>query len=404
MKTILEINSNNYASTGNIMLNIAKQARTKGYKVYTCCRKSRAGLKLKYEDQIYIGTWLDRVISERLSYFFGLNGCFNIINTLLFIRKIKKIKPDLIHLHSLCDNYLNISIFFRFLKKLNIPVIWTLHDIWPFTGRCAKSVCDKWKQGCGNCPHLDLSPESLFLDNTRYIWKKREKLYNDLSTLTIVTPSKWLADLTRISLFKENHPIKVINNGINLDIFKPTKSTFRKDHNIEKKHMILGVANYWNDRKGINELIRLSEELPDDYVIVIVGSVDFIGRELPDNIIHIKKTSDVKELVEIYSAADLFVNPTIDDNFPTVNMEAIACGCPILTYNTGGSAEIIDKKSGLSIKQNDYEMLKKEIIRICKTKPYKKQDCLKRASKFNMEDKFNEYIKLFDEILNKTTS
>ena len=401
MKTILEVNSNNYASTGNIMLNIARQARLKGYRVYTSCRKSRAGLKLKYEDQIYIGTWIDRVISERLSYFFGLNGCFNIINTLLFINKIKKIRPDLIHLHSLCDNYLNISLFFRYLKKSGIPVVWTLHDIWPFTGRCAKSVCDKWMQGCGNCPHLDLSPESLFLDNTRYIWKKREKLYNALSTLTIVTPSKWLANLTKKSLFKDKHPVKVINNGINLDIFKPTESSFRKDHNIEDKHMVLGVANYWNDRKGINELIRLSEQLPENYVMVLVGSVDFIGRQLPANIIHIRKTSDVKELVEIYSAADLFVNPTIDDNFPTVNMEAIVCGCPVLTYNTGGCAEIIDEKSGKAIEANDYETLKKEIMNICENSPYRKKDCIKRASRFNMIDKYDEYIELFDQLLDR---
>ena len=205
MKTILEINSNNYASTGNAMLNIAKQARKKGYKVYTCCRKSRAGMKFEYEDQIYIGTWLDRVISERLSYVLGLNGYFNIINTLLFINKIKRIKPDLIHLHSLCDNYLNISLFFRFLKKSQIPVVWTLHDIWPFTGRCAKSLCDKWKSGCGNCPHLDFGPPSLFFDNSAYVWKKRERLYNSLDTITFVTPSKWLAELSKQSLLKDHY-------------------------------------------------------------------------------------------------------------------------------------------------------------------------------------------------------
>ena len=401
MKTILEINSNNYASTGNIMLNIAKQARLKGYKVYTSCRKSRVGLKFKYDDQIYIGTWLDRVISERLSVLFGLNGYFNTINTALFINKINKIKPDLIHIHSLCDNYLNISMLFKYIRKNNIPTIWTLHDNWAFTGRCAQFRCDKWMEGCGNCPHLDFTPASLFLDNTRHVYNQREKLYNSISTMTIVTPSKWLSDLVRISLFKENHPIKVINNGINLDIFKPTESSFRKDHNIEDKYMILGVASYWNEGKGINEFIRLSKELSDKYKIVIVGSIDFIGQELPDNIISIKKTFDQKQLAEIYSSADLFINPTTDENFPTVNMEAIACGCPVLTYSAGGSAEIIDDKSGSSVVPGDYETFKKEIIRICETKPYKKQDCLKRASRYNMIDKYNEYIDLYDEMLNK---
>ena len=399
MKTILEVNSNNYASTGNIMLNIAKQARKRGFKVYTCCRKSRAGLKFKYEDQIYIGTWLDRVISERLSYILGLNGYFNIINTFLFIRKIKQIKPDLIHIHSLCDNYLNISMFFRFIRKYNIPVIWTLHDIWPFTGRCAESKCDKWKTGCGNCPHLDYGPSSLFMDHSRHVWKVREKLYNSISTMTLVTPSKWLADLSRISLFKENHPVRVINNGINLDLFRPIDSTFKKDHAIENKHVVLGVANYWNEGKGIQEFINLSKDLPEDYAVVIIGSVDFIEQKLPDNIISIKKTFDQKELVGIYSCADLFVNPTTDDNFPTVNMEAIACGIPVLTYDTGGSAEIIDEKSGLAIEPRDYETLKKEIIRICETKPFLKEDCVARASDFNMNDRFDDYVNLYNEIL-----
>ena len=155
MKTIVEVNGINYGSTGRIMLNIAKLAHTKDYKVYTFCRKSRAGLKYKYEDQLYIGTWLDRVISERVAYVLGLNGYFNVINTFLFINKLKQIKPDLIHIHSLCDNYLNIRMLFNYLKKENIPVIWTLHDNWAFTGRCAQFRCEKWKEGCGNCPHLD---------------------------------------------------------------------------------------------------------------------------------------------------------------------------------------------------------------------------------------------------------
>ena len=153
MKTIVEVNSNNYASTGSIMLNIAKTARKEGYRVYTCCRNSKAGHKYKYEDQIYIGTWLDRIVSERLSILFGLNGYFNIINTLLFIRKLKKIKPDLVHVHSMCDNYLNVNLFFNYLRKADIPVVWTLHDNWAFTGRCAQFRCEKWKEGCGNCPY-----------------------------------------------------------------------------------------------------------------------------------------------------------------------------------------------------------------------------------------------------------
>ena len=399
MKAIVEVNSNNYASTGNVVLNIAKQARTKGFKVYTCCRKSRAGLRYRYDDQIYIGTWLDRVISERLSILFGLNGYFNVINTWLFINKLKSIKPDLIHIHSMCDNYLNIKMFYRYLRESGVPIIWTLHDNWAFTGRCAQFRCEKWREGCGNCPHLDYFPKSLFLDNTAKVWKVREKLYNSIHTMTIVTPSKWLSDLVRVSLFKENHPIRVINNGINLNVFHPVESSFRKDHGIENKHMILAVAYFWDAGKGLYVFIELAKRLPENYQIVMVGTNDETDRQLPDNIISIHKTYNQEELVKIYSCADLFVNPTTDENFPTVNMEALACGLPVLTYDTGGCAEIIDENSGCAVKSGNIDELERQIIRICQTKPYKKEACITRASKFNMTDKFNEYVDLYNEML-----
>ena len=399
MKTIVEVNSNNYASTGNIVLNIAKEARKNGFKVYTSCRKSRFGLKFKYEDQIYIGTWLDRVISERLSILFGLNGYFNVINTWLFIRKLKSLHPDLIHIHSMCDNYLNIKMFYSYIRNNNIPVIWTLHDNWAFTGRCAQFRCEKWMEGCGNCPHLDYFPKSLFLDNTAKVWKIREKLYNSIKTMTIVTPSKWLSDLVRISLFKENHPIKVINNGIDLTIFKPIESTFREDYKLQNKIIILAVAYFWDAGKGLYVFKELARRLPENYQIVMVGTNDETDKELPENIISIHKTYNQEELVKIYSAADLFVNPTTDENFPTVNMEALACGLPVLTYDTGGCAEIIDEKSGFSVPSGDIDSLEKEILRICKERPFKKEDCIKRASQFNKIDKFKEYVELYKTVL-----
>ena len=401
MKTIVEINSNNYASTGNVVLNIAAEARKKGYKVYTCCRKSRLGLTFKYEDQIYIGTWLDRVISERLEYIFGLNGYFNVFNTWLFINRLKTIKPDLIHLHSLCDGYLNIKMFFKYLKKSNIPIVWTLHDNWPFTGRCAQFRCEEWKTGCQKCPHIEFFPGSLFFDNTAKVYKIREKLYNALTNLTIVTPSKWLSDLVRISLFKDNHSIKVINNGINLNVFKPTKSDFRKQYNIEDKFIILGVAYVWDNIKGLDTYIKLAQSLGDKYQIVLVGTNEEVDKIIPDNIISIHKTYNQEELVKIYSSADLFVNPTIDDNFPTVNMEALACGVPVLTYDTGGCKEIIDEKSGNYVPCKDYENLKKEIIRIYNDRPYKKEDCINRGRQFDMSTTFKNYVELYQEILNK---
>ena len=385
------------------MLNIAKQASIDGFKVYISCRKSIANSKNKYNNQIYIGTWIDRIISERLSLITGLNGYFNIINTWLFLNKLNSIKPDIIHIHSLCDNYINVSMLFKYIKKNNIKTVWTLHDNWAFTGRCAQFRCENWMNGCGKCPHLNYFPKTLFFDNSKHVWKKRKKLYNDLKTLTIVTPSIWLKNLVNKSLFNNHHNTVVINNGINLDIFKPTSSYFREKYNLYDKFIILGVANFWDGDcgKGLEDFVELSKRLPNNFQIVLVGTNEISDKEIPSNIISIHRTSNQKELVEIYSAADLFVNPTIDDNFPTVNMESIACGTPILTYNTGGSAEIIDNTCGNYVNQKDIDKLEKEIIRIYKNHPYSREACLTRAKKYEMHSKFKEYSFLFKNLLNE---
>lgn len=399
MKTIVEINGINYSSTGHIMNDIAKTARQDDFKVYTCCRKSIAGMKFKYEDQLFIGTWLDRVISERLSYIFGLNGSFNVINTYLFLNKLNKIKPDLIHIHNLCDNYINVNMLFNYINKNNIPVIWTLHDAWAYTGRCNGYTCDKWKDGCGNCPQLKAYPPTLFIDNSASTYQKRKKLYTSVKNLTIVTPSQWLADLAKFSFFKDKD-IKVINNGINLDIFKPINSDFRKEYNLENKYIILGLAYDWKDqRKGLKDFIELSKNLPSNYQIVLVGTNDEVDSLLPNNIISIHKTHNQEELVKIYSAADVFVSPTKADNFPTVNIEALACGTPVITYDAGGSKESLNNKCGTYVKINDIESLQKEIIHACEDKPYKRENCIKQSKKYNMYDKFYEYINLYNKII-----
>ena len=399
MKKIVIINGINYGSTGNIAISIGNLAKEEGYDVYSFFRNSRAGNSRKQEDQYFIGTWLDRIISERLSYIFGLNGYFNIINTHLFIKKLDEIKPNLIHIHNLCDNYLNINMLFKYLAEKDIPVIWTFHDSWPFTGRCAKNSCEKWKEGCGNCPHKDYYPSTLIFDNSKEVLKKRTDLYNKLNNFTIVTPSKWLANQCQYSLFKDKYPVRVINNGIDLNIFKPTESEFKTKYNLQDKYILLSVAAYWDYSKGLDVLIELAKRLPEQYQIVIVGTNEDIDKQLPENIISIHKTSNQKELVEIYSSADLFVNPTRDENYPTVNMEALACGTPVITFETGGSPEIINDKCGKVVKQNDIDELEKQIIYICENKPYKKETCLRHAKNFDKNKKFKEYIKLYKELI-----
>ena len=401
MKTVIEINGINYSSTGNIALNIAKELRNNGYKVYTACKKSRLGMKFQYEDQIFIGTWFDRVISERLAMLTGKKGCYNVLNTLLFINKLKKIKPDLIHLHLLHDTFINLEMLFKYISKNNIPVIWTFHDCWAFTGQCSyfdAVNCNKWMNGCHDCPQTKIYPKTYFVDNTRNMWEKKKEWFNLPNNMTIVTPSLWLKNLVEQSFLK-GYPVKVIYNGINLKKFKPTHSDFRKRYNLENKYVILGVAYQWDERKGIDYFIRLANELPENYQIILVGTNDELDKVLPSNIISIHKTYNQEELIKIYSASDLFVNPTRQDNFPTVNIEALACGIPVLAFKTGGCPEIINQKTGSIVEKNDFDSLKSEIIRICETKPFKSEDCLTTAKNYEMSAKYKEYADLIDGIL-----
>lgn len=402
MKTILEINATNYSSTGHITLNIAKEARKKGYEVYTACKTAKVSLRFNYENQLYIGNRYDRLVSQELAYVTGLRGHFNILNTKAFLKKVDEIKPDLIHLHVLHDTFINLSMLFEYINKHAIPVIWTFHDCWAFTGQCPYFDivgCNKWKKGCHHCPQIHVEPKSLFLDTSRFMWNKKRKLFNLPQQMTIVTPSRWLADLTRESFFK-NYPIKVINNGINLDVFKPVPSDFRERYNLKDKYILLGVANEWGERKGLDVFMELATRLDDSYQIVLVGTNDNVDKQLPANIISIHKTYNQKELAEIYTAADLFVNPTREENFPTVNIEALACGLPVITFETGGSVEIIDEYCGKSVKRNDIDALIKGIADI-RNSPYERDACIRRSKNFNMSDKFQEYIALYDEILAK---
>ena len=397
---IVEINGTNYSSTGNIALNIAKKAREEGSEVYTCCKNSLKSSQFRYDNQIVIGSRYERLISEQLAQLSGLSGSFNWIGTKEFIKKLKEIRPDLVHLHIMHDSYINLEMLFKYLNLNKIPVVWTFHDCWAFTGKCPyfeMDGCDKWKRGCYKCPQIKKYPESYFMDMTKYLWNKKNRMFNSIDNLTIVTPSKWLSSYARESFLK-GHDIRVINNGINLDIFKPVKGDFRKKYGIEDKYLLLGVGYNWSPRKGLDSFIELSKRLDERFRIVLVGTNDKIDEILPDNIISIHRTYNQAELVEIYSSCDLFVNPTMEENFPTVNIESIACGLPVITYNTGGSPEIIDETCGRVVEKGNIDKLYEGIMDIY-SNPFDKSACLKRSQLYNMNDKFAEYVELYKEIL-----
>ena len=217
--------------------------------------------------------------------------------------------------------------------------------------------------------------------------------------MTIVTPSKWLANLVKQSFLRE-YPVEVINNGIDLDIFKPTESGFREIKGINNKFIILGVANVWEEKKGIRYFYKLSSMLEKDEAIVLVGLTEKQKSELPKNIIGITRTNNTKELAEIYTMADVFVNPTLEEVLGLTNIEALACGTPVITFNTGGSIECIDENTGYIVEKGNIDKLREEISKI-KDKKISSDDCIRRAEVFDKDKKFNEYIDLYKERFEK---
>lgn len=397
---IIEINSCNFGSTGNIMLQIAETARKHGHEVYTCCPKSRENMKKKVENQILIGNRISRNVHLKLGFWTGYNGCFSILSTWNFLRKISKFNPDLIHLHNLHNSYINLPMLFSYIKKHNIKVIWTLHDCWSFTGQCPYftiAKCEKWKVGCRDCSSYREYPQSM-VDRTKTMWKLKKKWFVGVENMTIVTPSQWLADLVKHSFLKK-YQVKVIHNGIDLTVFKPTPSDFRKKYGIpDEKYILLGVAFGWGRRKGLDVFVDLANRLDaDKFQIVLVGTDDAVDKQLPECIISIHRTQNQQEVAEIYTVADLFVNPTREENYPTVNMESIACGTPVITYRTGGSPEILDEKSGYVVNVDDIDEMEKQIIRICEKKPFTKENCVERAINFSADKCFTAYVKFYKE-------
>ena len=395
-----------YGSTGKIMAQIAQVARRQGHEVRTYSAKlfsfSKKFLQPTNFEHRFWGSNGEHILHYILGSTLGRNGCYTTIGTKRLVRELKKFKPDILHLHNLHSYCINLPILFRYIKKNNVRVIWTLHDCWTFTGQCPHFDmigCDKWKTGCHHCPQINSYPKSR-IDNSRKMYQLKKKWFTNVKDMTLVTPSQWLADLTRQSYMRE-YPVRVIHNGIDLSIFKPTDSDFRTRYKCEDKKIVLGVAFGWGKRKGLDVFVELAKRLDSGYQIVLVGVDERVQGSLPNNIITIARTQNQQELAQIYSVADLFVNPTREENYPTVNMEALTCGTPVLTFCTGGSPEIIDEYCGSVVDKDDIDALHQEIIRICSQNPYKREDILRRAEDFDMANRFNEYINLYHEVINE---
>jgi glycosyltransferase involved in cell wall biosynthesis len=404
MNKLLQINSVvNSGSTGRIAEEIGQTAIAAGWESYIAYGRHA---RTSQSELIKIGDDWDIRMHGLQTRLFDRHGLASIAATREFVEQIKKIKPDIIHLHNIHGYYINIEILFRYLKDANIPVVWTLHDCWTMTGHCAYFTfveCDKWKTQCFSCPQKKGYPSSYFLDRSKQNYTQKRKLFTSVNDITIVPVSNWLADIVKQSYLKD-YPIRVINNGIDVNVFSPqSRDGIRLKYGLADKFILLGVSTEWGRRKGLHDFIELSKTLKDDEIIVLVGLKKDQIKILPENIIGITRTDSTQELAEFYSSADVFVNPTWEDNFPTTNLEAMACGTPVVTYRTGGSPEALTPKTGFVVEQGDLASIRKAIDTVkSKGKAFYSAACRERTTKmFNKNDRYAEYLQLYEQMLSE---
>ena len=384
---IIQINSVcGYGSTGRI---IADLSRMEDFDTLVCYGRKT---DLENVNSYRFAEFIDNAVGAARTILFDNN--INICKTATekLIKKIEEYKPDLIHLHNLHGYYVNIEMLFSFLKQYNKPVVWTLHDTWSLTGYCPildYYDCEKYKTECENCPCGFVYPFSLFKQNVRKEYRRKKELFNSLENLTIVTPSRWLKDLVASSFLKEK-TIQVINNGIDLSSFYPSKEK-------NKRFTALAVAGWWTKDRGLEEMNKLIPLLNKDIEVIAVGT----DSDKIKNCRTIKHTDSKKELIDLYSSSHILLMPTLEDNFPTVNMESLACGTPVITYNTGGSPEIIDEKTGIVVEKGNYRKMAEEVNALSNHYVFKPEDCFERSKQFASSHMVMNYNRLYKNILNR---
>lgn len=390
---IVQINSVlNTGSTGRIAEQIGELAIARGHdSLVAYGRHAQESASRTY----HIGNAFDVMAHGAESLLLDRHGLGSRHATRALIDKLNNEKPDIIGLHNLHGYFLNYRLLFNYLRESKTPVVWTLHDCWAFTGHCShfdRIDCAKWQTECSRCPMTSGYPKS-FLDFSKRNFRLKKKQFRGLPVMTIVTPSRWLKGLVGQSFLSE-YPTKVINNGVNLNLFRPAKN------GQENRNLILGVANIWSDAKGFRDFARLRELLPPHYCIALVGITKAQQRLLPNGVNGIRKTESITELVSLYQKSVVFANPTYSDNFPSTNIEALACGTPVVTYDTGGSPEAIDESTGRVVARGDVAGMAEAISELGEgDQGVIRGRCRRRVERlFNQSDRFAEYIDLFEAV------
>ena len=398
---VMQINSLCGAgSTGRIAVDISNILQSQGHECLIAYgREPAKGKVARWRIGSNLGIY-HHVLMTRIT---DRHGFYSSLATRALVRKIADYNPDIIHLHNIHGYYINVEILFAYLKKAGKPVVWTLHDCWAFTGHCAffdYADCDRWQTGCFSCPEKKVYPQSFVFDHSKGNYKRKKELFTSLEHVVLVTPSKWLQGLAKQSFLKK-YPVEVIQNGIELGVFKPTGSDFRDKHMLGGKVVLLGVANVWDRRKGMEYFVQLESMLDaKKYKIVLVGVSEKQKELLPPGILAFTRTNSAEELAQIYTASDVYVNTTLEDNFPTTNMESLACGTPVITFRTGGSPESIVESCGTVVEKGSIIQLYDAIVSYA-DRMADRDGCVEKAKFYDKTERYKEYIDLYIRLINK---
>ncbi len=399
MKKLIQINTVCNGSTGNIMGHIQKAAMECGYDTLSLYGRRKGYSFLPSEKY---GNAFSFWIHVALTTVFDAQGYGSYFYTRKIIDRLRKEQPDIIHLHNVHGYYLNIHLLFKYLKKdFKGKVVWTFHDCWSFTGHCPYFVianCDKWKNGCYRCPNQRNYPISLLWDGSKRNYKRKKELFTGMDNLVITCPSMWMKEKIDQSFFKDTECI-VVPNGINLEVFNPSyDDDVLIKYNIPcDKKMILGVASIWEPRKGLNDFIKLADILPEEYIIVLVGVTDRqIKKIARKNIIGIRRTENQTELAKLYSKATVFMNPSKEESFSLVTIEAMACGTPVIALDTSAPKELVNDENGVLLSNSDAESYL-NAIKYLETKKLSECDIVCSVKKYSVNHMTAKMLEIYSQ-------
>ncbi len=421
---IAQINVVASLSTGRIAAQLCRMAEKAGHKALLCHSRDHApGDIISFR----IGSMLDTYVHLGLSRLTDRTGFFSKRATQKLIRQLELFQPDLVHLHNLHGYYLHLPTLFEYLRKNDLPVVWTLHDCWAYTGHCAYYTtaenapdataakkrrapqhtvgCNRWQSGCGQCVLRASYPASWLRDQSARNWKDKRALFQGLGHMVLTTPSQWLRDEVKRSFLK-NYPVYVLPNGLDLDAFRPCASdeymhqaarSYGLDR-MEGRRLVLSAAAVWDSRKGLDDLIGLARRLGPEYCVAAVGLDERQIEGLPrDTVFGIRRTGNVNDLCALYTAADVYVSASCEETFGMTLVEALACGTQVICYNATAMPEIVTADVGEVVPLHDVEALADSVRRLCQH-PKDMKACLKRAAEYDAHERFGAYLRLYEKM------